>query len=411
MPSRPLPPPAPPPPAHDDDDGITTLDEVDFGYLAGSISLAQLSYGAFNDRCKTQKAGDEVVEEEGDCTGQRIYTGAQIMVRLIYKCPWLVKGQRVVELGCGVGAVGLLASRLGPTCVVLTDGRAQTLELTRRNVAAFQASASVSSSSLVPHSALPLLSIPTLTTSTSTTSTSTPPSLPPSLAVHQLQWDSHAAFVDLFQQVDKFDVVIGTELMYYNVDAMVALRAATWLLDGNVGEGGEEGGGGGEGEKWLRDGRGGEGGEEGGGGEKKEQQNEVNKCETETSVEGTRRKESGSKGGLILLAHIFRDAHLPYTLAAAAQSLGWTLLQVPMDEVLSEEGEGGREGGVRVATAEWWGSVCVLVGVREGGREGGVEGMLARLPRGSRVFVPYGKEEGGGEDEEEEGVWRWQGST
>jgi len=53
-----------------------------------------------------------------------------------------------------------------------------------------------------------------------------------------------------------------------------------------------------------------------------------------------------------------------------------------------------------------------LVGVSEGGREGGAEGMLARLPRGSRVFVPYGREEGGEEGgEEDEGVWRWQGST
>ena len=378
----PLLPAPPPPPAHDDDDGITTLDEVDFGYLAGSISIAQLSYGAFNDRCKTQK-GDEELEEEGDCTGQRIYTGAQAMVRFLYRCPWLVKGQRVVELGCGVGAVGLLASRLGPTCVVLTDGRAQTLELTRRNAAAFQTLASLSSLSL-PTSALPLLSLPTITTST------TPPSLPPSLAVHQLQWDSHAAFVDLLkaEKVDKFDVVIGTELMYYNVDALVALRAATWLLDGRVGEGGGEGEGGGQ----------------------NEYQEGVD--EREKNVEGTRRNDSEYMRGIILLAHIFRDAHLPYTLAAAALSLGWTLLQVPMEEVLSEEGEGGREGRAPLATAEWWGSVCVLVGVREGGREGGAEGMLARLPRGSRVFVPYGREEGGEEGgEEDEGVWRWQGST
>ena len=209
---------APLPPAQVD--GIGIVDEVDFGHLAGSISLVQLSYGAFNDRCKTQK-GDEVIQEDGDCTGQRVYTGAQAMVRFLYRFPWLVKGQRVVELGCGVGAVGLLASRLGPRCVVLTDGSVQTLELTRRNVATFQA-LSPSSPRLSPssHGNSPALSSP------------------PSLAVHKLQWDSHAAVVDLLDaaKVDRFDVVIGTDLMYYNVDALMVLTAATWLLDRRVDE-------------------------------------------------------------------------------------------------------------------------------------------------------------------------------
>ena len=59
-------------------------------------------------------------------------------------------------------------------------------------------------------------------------------------------------------------------------------------------------------------------------------------------------------------------------------------------------------------TPEWWGSMYVLVGVREGGREGGKEGMLARLPPGSGVFVPYGKEGGEGGGEEDEDLWCWQ---
>lgn len=362
-------------------DGIGMVDEVDFGNLAGSIKLVQLSYGAFNERCKTHK-GDEI-EEDGDRTGLRVYTGAQAMVRFLYRFPWLIKGQRVVELGCGVGAVGLLASRLGPTCVVLTDGSVETLELTRRNVATFQA--------------LPSLS-PGFSPS-SHGSTSAIASLP-SLAVHKLQWDSHAAIVDLLhaQKVDKFDVVIGTDLMYYNVDASVVLTAATCLLDGRVKKREKEGGGGGGGRKV---------------GEESEPPYKVNKDEREGCTNGglafgKRRSESEGKGGIILLAHIFRGAHLPYTLLAAAESLGWALLEVPMEEVVSEEGEGGGKGRVPGTTPEWWGSMCVLVGVRDGGREEGKEEMLARLPQGSRVFVPYWKEGGEGGGEEDEELWSWQ---
>ena len=50
-----------------------------------------------------------------------------------------------------------------------------------------------------------------------------------------------------------------------------------------------------------------------------------------------------------------------------------------------------------------WGEVCVLVGVREGK----VGGMVGRLPKGTRVFVPYAGEKGEEEEEEEETTALW----
>ncbi|KAL4095827.1 hypothetical protein PRIC1_009194 [Phytophthora ramorum] len=48
----------------------------------------------------------------------------------------LVKGNRVVELGCGPGLVGVVAAHLEPKSVVITDGDPASVELTQRNIKA-----------------------------------------------------------------------------------------------------------------------------------------------------------------------------------------------------------------------------------------------------------------------------------
>ncbi|KAG7380550.1 hypothetical protein PHYPSEUDO_007060 [Phytophthora pseudosyringae] len=46
----------------------------------------------------------------------------------------LVKGNRVIELGCGPGLVGVVAAHLEPKSVVITDGDPASVALTQRNI-------------------------------------------------------------------------------------------------------------------------------------------------------------------------------------------------------------------------------------------------------------------------------------
>ncbi|GMF35510.1 unnamed protein product [Phytophthora fragariaefolia] len=46
----------------------------------------------------------------------------------------LVRGNRVIELGCGPGLVGVVAAHLEPKSVVITDGDPASVALTRRNI-------------------------------------------------------------------------------------------------------------------------------------------------------------------------------------------------------------------------------------------------------------------------------------
>ncbi|KAG6609350.1 putative methyltransferase [Phytophthora cinnamomi] len=46
----------------------------------------------------------------------------------------LVRGNRVIELGCGPGLVGVIAAHLEPKSVVVTDGDSASVALTQRNI-------------------------------------------------------------------------------------------------------------------------------------------------------------------------------------------------------------------------------------------------------------------------------------
>ena len=48
----------------------------------------------------------------------------------------LVKGKRIIELGCGPGLVGIVAAHLEPRSIVITDGDPASVALTQRNIEA-----------------------------------------------------------------------------------------------------------------------------------------------------------------------------------------------------------------------------------------------------------------------------------
>lgn len=181
----------------------------------------------------------------------------------------LVAAHRIVlELGCGVGACGLmLASSAAaastsppppppldpplPKRIILTDGQESTLALTRANV----------------HSLSCWTQGDGKTDSGRWEQSRRQRSR---ISVHKLLWEDITHCRTFLQEEGLagkgVDVVIANELMYYNVKADAVLKTATWLL-----------------------------------------------------MPGSEEREEGrAKNGLILLAHIFRAAHLPQALSDAA---------------------------------------------------------------------------------------------
>lgn len=66
--------------------------------------------------------------------GASVYDAAIALSLYLADHPELVKGNRVLELGCGPGLVGIVAAHFEPTSVILTDGDAASVALTQHNI-------------------------------------------------------------------------------------------------------------------------------------------------------------------------------------------------------------------------------------------------------------------------------------
>jgi hypothetical protein len=66
---------------------------------------------------------EPVRELGGGWTGGTVWIASQILARLLVSQPsgFMAEHPRVIELGCGVGLVGMVAAALGATDVALTD--------------------------------------------------------------------------------------------------------------------------------------------------------------------------------------------------------------------------------------------------------------------------------------------------
>ena len=64
---------------------------------------------------------DAPTMQGADGTSRRLWPAAIVLARYLYAHPELVRGKRVVELGAGAGAAGLVCAALGATHVSLTD--------------------------------------------------------------------------------------------------------------------------------------------------------------------------------------------------------------------------------------------------------------------------------------------------
>ncbi|ETI48961.1 hypothetical protein F441_07077 [Phytophthora nicotianae CJ01A1] len=66
--------------------------------------------------------------------GASVYDAAIALSLYLAAHPDLVKGKRVVELGCGPGLVGVVAAHLQPKSIVVTDGDPASVALTQHNI-------------------------------------------------------------------------------------------------------------------------------------------------------------------------------------------------------------------------------------------------------------------------------------
>jgi 2-polyprenyl-3-methyl-5-hydroxy-6-metoxy-1,4-benzoquinol methylase len=157
-------------------------EEVYFGERIGTRGVYQFVERAFYDRCLQKNSSDS------DSTGLRIYAGAQVFIRFMARYPEFLENQRVCELGCGVGAVGLCCCLLcSPQSILLTDGNESAMAMVEKNIHEFQVS---------------------------------------NIArCQQLLWGSTEC-----AELHQFDVVIGCELMYYQLDMPLLLATVHNLL-------------------------------------------------------------------------------------------------------------------------------------------------------------------------------------
>ncbi|KAF4028835.1 Lysine methyltransferase [Phytophthora infestans] len=68
--------------------------------------------------------------------GASVYDAAIALSLYLASHPDLIKGGRVIELGCGPGLVGVVAAHLEPKSIVITDGDSASVALTQRNIKA-----------------------------------------------------------------------------------------------------------------------------------------------------------------------------------------------------------------------------------------------------------------------------------
>jgi hypothetical protein len=82
-------------------------------------------------------------------TGLALWKGAELLAEYLVKYPLLVKEKHVLELGAGMGLVGIISHYLGAREVLLTDGDSQVLENLQYNVNQLQGITTISCRQLI----------------------------------------------------------------------------------------------------------------------------------------------------------------------------------------------------------------------------------------------------------------------
>jgi len=99
---------------------------------AVAVMLPRLD-GEVDDADVAHMSMEAVAEKYGHLTGAGdiVWPAGLAFSRLLAHCPSFVEGKRVLELGTGIGAVGLVAATSGAASVLLTDYDEAVLEFAR----------------------------------------------------------------------------------------------------------------------------------------------------------------------------------------------------------------------------------------------------------------------------------------
>ena len=90
-------------------------------YTVGDGEVVRLASPAMDRALELEQRLDAPWLEEADSTGHRLWPVCVALARYLCADPGLVRGKRVVELGAGTGAAGLVCAALGARHVTVTD--------------------------------------------------------------------------------------------------------------------------------------------------------------------------------------------------------------------------------------------------------------------------------------------------
>ena len=177
-----------------------TSECTDFGPILGELDVLQYSGTAFQRQCSSSSSlplsqckGEEDVGD--DATGLRLHVGTHVLVRLFPQLSRFFPNRTVVEVGAGLGLSSICLNLLtAPILTLITDGNEETLEIAQLNC-----------SRLLKEKENTLI-------------------------VKRLNWSSEEDLLQVMSVAPNgFDVVIGSDLMYFNINIAELLTVVTSL--------------------------------------------------------------------------------------------------------------------------------------------------------------------------------------
>lgn len=163
------------------------IENVYFGAKVGELPVLQLGVSDHYQACLTR---NELLSD-GDNTGMRVYMAAHILIRFFVQQKEILKDSYICELGCGTGIVSLSCIKFSEALSALvTDGSKNAVELAQANIQSL--------------------------------------GLQSRVAASQLVWGQEQQQIPTL--IGSFDIVLASDLVYYNTDVLLLTSTARSLL-------------------------------------------------------------------------------------------------------------------------------------------------------------------------------------